>query len=67
MITFNGICLITRDTAKLRAFYCSVLQVEVHGDADYAAFAVDGASLSLFAAHRMEEMAPGSMAGAGSG
>jgi catechol 2,3-dioxygenase-like lactoylglutathione lyase family enzyme/predicted SnoaL-like aldol condensation-catalyzing enzyme len=64
---FRGICLVTRDVPRLRLFYETVLQIQADGDEHYAEFPVTGAGLSLFAAEGMEQMAPGSITGAGSG
>jgi catechol 2,3-dioxygenase-like lactoylglutathione lyase family enzyme len=64
---FSGICIITQDVARLRDFYRAVLQVGAEGDDTFTAFSIDGAELSLFVAQGMEQMAPGSMTGAGHG
>jgi catechol 2,3-dioxygenase-like lactoylglutathione lyase family enzyme len=67
LMTFNGICLVTRDVRRVRQFYEAVLKSEFHGDETFAW--LDGASgtFSIFGAEGMEKMAPGSMKGAGHG
>jgi predicted enzyme related to lactoylglutathione lyase len=64
---FNGICIITRDVKRLRGFYQDVLQVESEGDDAFAQLSIEGAGLSLFAEQNMDQLAPGSMEGAGHG
>lgn len=65
---FKSICLITRDVPKLRDFYRDVLQLPAdEGDANFAAFSIEGVQLTLFSMEGMEQMAPGSMVGAGTG
>ena len=65
--TLTGICLITPDVIRLRAFYEQVLQVEGEGDARHVELLTAGAGLTLFSWQGMEDMAPGCMAGAGHG
>ena len=67
MKRLDGICIITRDVPRLRAFYREVLQIEPTGENDLATFATPGADLSLFSEQGMEPLAPGSMQGAGHG
>lgn len=67
MSRFTGICLVTQDVGRLCDFYQDVLQVEAKGDEVFTAVATQGAELSLFVESGMEQMAPGSMTGAGSG
>lgn len=67
MRRFHGICIITRDVPRLRAFYRAVLEIEPEGDDDFVAFPVPGAGLSIYHLEGTEAMAPGSMAGAGTG
>lgn len=64
---FDGICIVTGDLQRLRAFYARVLGAKAQGDDAFAALAVEGAALSFFTEEGMEAMAPGSMAGTGSG
>jgi len=52
---------------KLSNFYRDVLQIDFEGDDNFAQFSAEGAQLSLFTFQGMEQMAPGSMAGAGYG
>jgi catechol 2,3-dioxygenase-like lactoylglutathione lyase family enzyme len=67
MPRFNGICLITPDVARLRAFYTAVLRVEAEGDDTFTVLQVEGAILTLFHEPGMEQMAPGILQGAGRG
>jgi catechol 2,3-dioxygenase-like lactoylglutathione lyase family enzyme len=63
----NGICLITEDVAKLRAFYTMLLGIEAEGDNEFTVFRVGDAELSIFSHKGMEAMASGSMRSAGYG
>jgi catechol 2,3-dioxygenase-like lactoylglutathione lyase family enzyme len=67
MKRFHGICIITPDVQRLRRFYSDALQVEPQGDDINTVFPTPGAELTLFNAAVMEQMAPGSMRGAGTG
>lgn len=67
MTTFTGICLITRDVARLSAFYGRLLDARVEGDDQFSVVHSSGGQLSFFAADGMETMAHGSMRGAGTG
>jgi len=60
-------CLITQDVSRLHAFYQNVLQIQTGGDAHFVAFEPVGVPLTLFHTEGMEQMAPGSMQGAGIG
>ncbi len=62
-----GICLITADVGRLRAFYEQVLEVVAEGDDTFATFPGAKAYLALYSISGTEALAPGSMAGAGSG
>ena len=64
---FRSTCLITQDVPRLHKFYRDVLQVEAEGDAHFVAFESTGIPLTLFHTDGMEQMAPGSMQGAGIG
>ena len=64
---FKSICLITQDVLKLRDFYQDVFQVQAEGSATFVAFSPEGVPLTLFHKEGMEQMAPGSMQGAGTG
>jgi catechol 2,3-dioxygenase-like lactoylglutathione lyase family enzyme len=66
-VRITGICIVTDDVARLRAFYERVLGVETDGDDTFASVGADGAALSLFSRAGMERMAPGSTAAAGTG
>jgi catechol 2,3-dioxygenase-like lactoylglutathione lyase family enzyme len=63
----TGICIVTDDVPRLRAFYGRVLQVETDGDETFAFVRTDGASLSVFSREGMERMAPGSTTDVGTG
>ncbi len=63
----NGICLITPNVPALAAFYATVLGVEAVGDDTHVELRVEGAGLAIFSTAGMEQMAPGSMQGAGGG
>ncbi len=67
MKTFNSLCIVTRDVARLRAFYQLVLQQEPQGDDVFAWFSSPRADLALYGWDNTEQMAPGSMTGAGYG
>ncbi len=67
MRKLSGICLITRDVPRLSAFYRDLLEVEMQGDQRHAELLTQGGGLAIFSEQGMEEMAPGSMRGAGRG
>src|SRR5947207_15347627 len=67
MRRFNGVCIITPDVRRLRDFYHAVLKIDAQGDDAFVNFSTPGAALSIFSVQGMETMAPGSMAGAGTG
>jgi uncharacterized glyoxalase superfamily protein PhnB len=62
-----GVCLVTAEVRALGDFYALVLGVEAVGDATHMELRTEGAGMAIFSAEGMEEMAPGSMAGAGRG
>ena len=64
---FTGVCLITADVPRLRRFYEQVLQVRGEGNERHVAVEISGANLTIFSSSGMQEMAPGSMVGAGTG
>lgn len=64
---FTGICLITNDVSRLRRFYEQVLQIRSEGDETHVDMNVKGAQFAIFSSREMEEMAPRSMQGAGTG
>lgn len=64
---FNGICLVSKDVARLSEFYKSILQAEAAGDDTFVMITTQGAELSIFTAEGMERMAPGSMQNSGCG
>lgn len=61
---FTGVCIMTGDVRRLTAFYRDVLGLDIRGDARHASLAAEGPTLAIFSGEGMEEMAPGSMAGA---
>jgi catechol 2,3-dioxygenase-like lactoylglutathione lyase family enzyme len=61
----TGVCIVTADVARLRAFYGAALDLRPEGDDTFTSFPADGGTLSLFAASAMERMAPGATRGAG--
>ncbi|MBT6145274.1 MAG: hypothetical protein HOH74_07595 [Gemmatimonadetes bacterium] len=65
----NGICLVSDDIRRLRAFYIQLLQIQPSGDEDWwVDFGMVGdAQLVLYSEAGMEQMAPGSMVGSGNG
>lgn len=64
---FTGICLVTEHVPALVQFYTKILGCKAEGDDTHAEFEMDGLSLAIFTRQGMEEMAPGSMRGAGYG
>ncbi len=64
---FTGICLVTENVPALVQFYTKILGCQAAGDDTHAEFEMDGLSLAIFTRQGMEEMAPGSMEGAGHG
>ena len=64
---FRGTCLITHNVPRLRDFYQDVFQIQTEESATFVAFAPEGVPLTLFHTEGMEQMAPGSMQGAGAG
>ncbi len=62
-----GVCLVTEKVQVLAAYYVQVLGVEAVGDDTHMELRTEGAGTAIFSAEGMEAMAPGSMAGAGSG
>jgi catechol 2,3-dioxygenase-like lactoylglutathione lyase family enzyme len=66
-MTFNGICLVTKDVKRARLFYEAVLQTSFKGDDAFAWIESARGNFSIFSAEGMEKMAPGSMKGSGHG
>ncbi|MGC9347392.1 MAG: VOC family protein [Anaerolineae bacterium] len=64
---FIGICLVTDDVLALADFYVQLLGVQVEGDDTHMELKTEGAGLTIFSIEGMEDMAPGSMKGAGYG
>ena len=64
---FRSTCLITQNVRKLCDFYQNVFQVQTEASDTFVAFEPVGVPLTLFHTAGMEQMAPGSMQGAGIG
>lgn len=64
---FAGIALITNDVPRLSRFYMEILGGEGEGDHYHMELKAHGTSLAIFSIEGMEDMAPGSMKGAGYG
>ncbi|MBI5957216.1 MAG: VOC family protein [Chloroflexi bacterium] len=64
---FNSVCIITRDVAKLRDFYTTILGVKAEGDDTFTTLLTEGTPLTLYTEQGMEEMAPGCMEDTGYG
>ena len=64
---FSGFCLVTERVSTLVRFYEEIFSTKADGDDYHAAMSFCGVNLAIFARQGMEEMAPGSMAGAGFG
>lgn len=62
-----GICLITKDVGRLRAFYENALGAQATGDDTHTEISTQGAGLAIFSEEGMEGMAPGSTQGIGCG
>ena len=60
-----GVCIITADVLRLTSFYELLFSVNGEGDETHMGFPCIG--LAIFSESGMEEMAPGSMLGTGSG
>ncbi len=67
MKKLTGLCLITHDVLRLSTFYRDLLQVEMQGDQIHSELFTQGAGLYIFLETQMEQMAPGSLQGAGHG
>lgn len=64
---FVGICLITQDVPGLATFYSQILGAEAEGDDTHVVLNTTGAEMTIFSVDGMENLAPGSMQGAGYG
>ncbi len=67
MGTVRGICLITEQVTDVAAFYADLLDAKAEGDDRHASLEVDGMHVTFAHVSIMEDMAPGSLAGAGHG
>jgi uncharacterized glyoxalase superfamily protein PhnB len=66
-VRFTGVCLITADVLALARFYAQLFDAVVEGDEVFAIVPTAAGMLSFYVESGMEQMAPGSMAGAGTG
>ncbi len=65
-MNFAGVCLIAENTPTLAAFYQALLEEEGNWEGeDHVDF--PGTGIAIFSVKGMEDMAPGSMEGTGSG
>lgn len=64
---FNGVCLITKDVRALAEFYKKALNASGDVNDVHAELETEGAGLAIFSEAGMEDMAPGSVRGAGRG
>jgi uncharacterized glyoxalase superfamily protein PhnB len=64
---FTGICLVTENVPALAQFYSRSFGCQASGNDIHAELEIGGLSLAIFTRQGMEEMAPGSMQGAGYG
>ena len=64
---FNGICIVTQNVPRLCAFYREILKLEPEEGDVFKIIPTEGAVLSIFSSEHMEEMARGSLKGAGYG
>jgi catechol 2,3-dioxygenase-like lactoylglutathione lyase family enzyme len=64
---FVGVCLVTRSVPLLAQFYVHVLGAQAEGDETHVELRTAGTHLTIFSFEGMEQMAPGSMRGAGAG
>lgn len=65
--TFTGINLVADDVLALAKFYAELLDGKFDGDESWASVSVPGAALAIFSTAGMNQMAPESMEGSGSG
>lgn len=64
---FTGVCLVTECVPALVQFYTQVLGCQAEGDDHHSEFTIGESGLAIFTRQGMEDMAPGSMQGAGYG
>ncbi len=64
---FTGICLVTENVPALVQFYSKIFGAHATGNEIHSELEIGGLSLAIFTRQGMEEMAPGSMQGAGYG
>lgn len=64
---FSGVCLITKNVPVLVDFYSRILGVKAEGNDTHAEIKIKGLNLAIFSEEGVENMAPGSMIGAGCG
>lgn len=63
----RGICLITENVTDVSAFYAALLDAKAEGDDRHASLEVGGMHVTFAHTSVMEDMAPGSLQGAGCG
>jgi len=63
----RGVCLITERVPDLTAFYADLLDAKANGDDRHASLDIGGMHVTFAHLSIMEEMAPGSLKGAGHG
>ncbi len=63
----TGICLVTESVPALARFYAEILGCKADGDDTHTEFNIGGMGMAIFSRKGTEEMAPGSMQGAGYG
>lgn len=66
-MNFTGLCLITDSVPTLVRFYVKIFSAQAEGDDTHAELQCAGLDLAIFSREGMEQLAPGSMAGAGCG
>ncbi len=64
---FSGICLITESVSALVGFYEKIFSTKAEGDDYHAELCFGGLNLAIFCKQGMEQLAEGSMQGAGHG
>ena len=64
---FDGVCLITESVPTLVRFYAKIFCAQPEGDDTHSEFHFTGLNLAIFSREGMEQLAPGSMSGAGCG
>ena len=63
----RGICIVSKDVARLRDFYAEILRVDAEGGDTFVSLDDEGMAIDIYNYEGMEKMAPGSIDGAGHG